>query len=97
MFADSTEKFQYVNMDKFLLKVYCDKGASEYVIDGRKVEISRYFYYVPYGEANYAKVSEISDFSLNGGNAFTLCIGFIESQNSGILIFSENFSLAFHN
>ncbi len=58
---------------------------------------SRYFYYVPYGEENYAKVSEISDFSLNGGNAFTLCIGFIESQNSGNLIFSENFSLAFHN
>lgn len=58
---------------------------------------SRYFYYVPYGAENYAKVSEIADFSLSGGNAFTLCVGFIESENYGDLIFSENFSLAFHN
>ncbi len=43
VFDDISEQFQYVDMDKFLLKVYCDKGASEYVIDGRKIEISKKF------------------------------------------------------
>lgn len=43
VFVDNSEKFQYVDMDKFLLKVYCDKGASEYVIDDRKLDISKKF------------------------------------------------------